>query len=1070
MERIPPLMPHCLDDAPLDEVGHDGARNKDVTETLAKLFIEHANTPANKYRIRIGLFGGLGQGKTSVWKTAAKQIDHDMRKRCYGDWYQTFDTAEHKQDALEHDLDRLLTASRPVILDMVGAILPWLFRLIYLTVITGLLGTFILSTTDILADQSSHLSGVIPKINGITLSPRLLAWIAIIQLVALSSLSIIKAIWAGIGQQWFRDQERKTFFNRTKSRFYFFRRPPWLIIDNLDRASDAQQRAVLRALYKHGHELKFSVLVCMDESRLLLSDPAPESPVELLTKAIQLEIRMPGRVPLDACRLAWQMASTHWPAHTRAECWQTLLADPRIVAGLARGLVLSHAISPRYAKRLLNDTNHLHWQLARQRANNRLTAGSAQLADIQREIASGDDWLAALRVVMLTQAHPALRNDNQQFARVLMANSESAFADFLTKIPNAPAENITLSQKAIRIFAATRHWQPRHGEWLPLVAIAQLPRGLIQEQHETWPATENLAEAPPPFPIFDHTWRCLQAVGNGYGTDLPESLAQDFTTISKKTKWSDIYPAHRHAMMQSLMLAADMYCLLAENAPAALRAVSLLIPWEASPQAYLWTNTLKPATLMQMLWPSLAARSDIGNALNTASASAWLQACNNPDLRLAIASLLPPDLLGREDRLAIAAEPERKKLDEAVANFCSVQPPNPAPARLWPWSNQVGIDKHIGRYWPALSPHDPNLFAKLAEQLNWWREYFVGKLPGGALPASLHYLLFEDPLFYQRLKKNSADGFALFRAFTSLFARPGSTDQWQLDLWQQICSSVKDMNGKRNRLLLKRVALPLDMRWADKSISHNSHDRILIRLLLAASISRMRLIEMALHHTPPSLAAATLLKTHIEQQPWVEKVDDATWLRLFGAWLGESVLDQRSLILVMSERSDNPRYVASRDKIHKYANGRPALVVNAIKTLIAEAQMANRTLTTRRCYLSDAIYLKDNKLPPNVVLDPDTTIALQHCGDNLDQQPKWSTFNEFINDAPTNDPDAYENWLYSGADLVGHGLETESNPQRRYETITRRIGVCLELAPAEVNADLRTDYAEFLRAQSTIFN
>jgi hypothetical protein len=68
--------------------------------------------------------------------------------------------------------------------------------------------------------------------------------------------------------------------------------PDLLIVDNLDRAVAEQQRAFLLALRRNYADLPAAVVVAFDETPLSLSDPNPDTPQELLSKAFITSVRL----------------------------------------------------------------------------------------------------------------------------------------------------------------------------------------------------------------------------------------------------------------------------------------------------------------------------------------------------------------------------------------------------------------------------------------------------------------------------------------------------------------------------------------------------------------------------------------------------------------------------------------------------------------------------------------------------------------------------------------------------------------------------------------------------------
>ena len=108
-----------------------------------------------------------------------------------------------------------------------------------------------------------------------------------------------------------------------------------VIVDDLDRAKVEQQRAFLRAILRFSRQMKFAVVVCMDEAAILASKPDPEAPEELLRKTIQLELHLPDRNREDLIFLVANLCNA---AAARNPGWRTLLRHPQWIGDLVRCL------------------------------------------------------------------------------------------------------------------------------------------------------------------------------------------------------------------------------------------------------------------------------------------------------------------------------------------------------------------------------------------------------------------------------------------------------------------------------------------------------------------------------------------------------------------------------------------------------------------------------------------------------------------------------------------------------------------------------------------------------------
>lgn len=443
---------HFIPDVPLKHfTGEDVPRCEPLANQLAiqlQAFIEKAsdtkNHQAHLIAPRIGVFGGLGQGKTTTIHWALNKAEAHIHTKFlhsgeklfsvskHVEW---FDTAHYNSNDLEHEFDRLLGGLKP-------SKLVWVF--IFILFVTSII-------LIIYAIFDSDSSQFIPKL--------------FLSLIGISGVSAILAVllkpWSywirsglrnmtiGHGEWW--KQGWRLFFNNTKV----------LIIDNLDRASLPQQRAVLRALYKHRDELGYAVIIGFDETRLLDSDPDPESPKELLRKAIHIEARMPVRVLTDTLRLAWMALAEAGKLNSGLH---TLLTHGKTVAALARILELLSSIqqiSPRAAKHVVNNVLFL-------------------ITTVKKEgLSNIDDWRAALRLQALFTALPELRNYGNAL-RLALQNNKLYGLDELMLMITVKNKDIDWEKKQSlvnKIFNATRAYIPADYDWSPWI-VAWATRAL----------------------------------------------------------------------------------------------------------------------------------------------------------------------------------------------------------------------------------------------------------------------------------------------------------------------------------------------------------------------------------------------------------------------------------------------------------------------------------------------------------------------------------------------------------------------------------------------------------------
>lgn len=213
--------------------------------------------------------------------------------------------------------------------------------------------------------------------------------------------------------------------------------PRVVIVDDLDRARVEQQRAFLRAMSRMSHDHGFTVVVCMDESELLRSEPDPESPEQLLRKTLDLELHLPDRTREDVVTLVLSAAQA---ACRLNQAWQAVLAHPQWLGDCVRVLLLcgpAGQVGPRRVRRLFNDVG--------------------QWADALGAVGV-DDWCALLRVDTLYRLAPGLRQQADALRHALENQSVAQVEALLDGLatPPAPAQR----RRVLQAFERTRMMQP----------------------------------------------------------------------------------------------------------------------------------------------------------------------------------------------------------------------------------------------------------------------------------------------------------------------------------------------------------------------------------------------------------------------------------------------------------------------------------------------------------------------------------------------------------------------------------------------------------------------------------
>lgn len=532
---------NLLDDEPLNpaELPQFDQRLAPVIDTLwRKLYpaMQPGATAAQR-GLRIGLFGGLGQGKSSVIRAVRAQLEalrtprQVWRDRLWGSTIAQFDVSHYKAQDLEW---RLLEA---VVWQRVRRNAWWFFGLAAVQLVCGWISSLLWHGWSWMALWDTSLSVIVLWTVGWLLG--IGAWG--LRGLVVSGLSSLSKFWHEVdavlpGKE--LGYTRKDL-RALRLAAWFKASPALVIIDDLDRASVEQQRAVLRAAKRYSGLLDFALLVCMDESALLASEPNPEAPEELLRKVIHLELRLADRGLVDGVLLA-ASCSRQLVQRNGAHPLCKWLAQPLWVAQFSRVLACwPTPVSPRLVKRLLNDTLTLAEQLGVERP---------------------DQLAAALRCQALLQAAPGLHACGDELRRVLERNDGPGFARLLAQLQ--PALKTPRPQAVQQLFERSRALVPWWGDdWRHLVAgmrlnrVASGPQTLLnQAMTSSSPPKWDLCSAPMPagnpsqVPEATTRWqtvrRRLRSVLNGALGRLPPT-AQAPATASGPPPFSASVVLHR---------------------------------------------------------------------------------------------------------------------------------------------------------------------------------------------------------------------------------------------------------------------------------------------------------------------------------------------------------------------------------------------------------------------------------------------------------------------------------------------------------------------------------------------
>ena len=421
-----------LADQPGDYSGVDAARTGDLARRLADRFAAYARGPRSKEDVPqyLGLFGGLGQGKTStvVHAKALAQADGVDPNHFF-----EFDVASHAAAELLNKFDSILAALTGGRRATVG----WLLS-VTVTSLLAVLSLALFATWGI--DDAKLWHKLIAAFSVVFCGG--LAWVTGLHA---HHRKVLQRVFERAGNLYGPMQVAAEAWHWLRRE-----RPRWLIIDNLDRATVGQQCAVLRALHKQRDALRMHVLVCMDTTALLRSTPNPESPGELLRKVIRAEWHMPSRTPSDIWRMAGDNVAVAVRLNQKEFPAIAHIRQVSHIAALARVAYLIGCHSPRGMKHLVNDGLLL---LTATWGFDRVDQGGTHFLN----------WAAALRLQGLWTFAPALRDHGALVAECLTENTPTAFERLLRG-------HCRPLGAALHYLIFTRHLRPIGGDWAPLTS------------------------------------------------------------------------------------------------------------------------------------------------------------------------------------------------------------------------------------------------------------------------------------------------------------------------------------------------------------------------------------------------------------------------------------------------------------------------------------------------------------------------------------------------------------------------------------------------------------------------
>jgi len=224
--------------------------------------------------------------------------------------------------------------------------------------------------------------------------------------------------------------------------------PKLMIVDDLDRATIAQQKAILMSLRRQRPALKSVVLIAFDEEPLLSSMKDQASPNELLTKTFDVSIRLAPLNVQDAADMAVKF--TRRLREINSDCpFAKNMNHPMIVGDLGRVFYLHGNASARFAKKLINNV---------------------YLESYRMRLLEYHDISALIRINGLFEYVPTMESDLDFVAHNLMDGTDD---ELIAVVENRFGESIKEDRKeALRFYLChSRHMKPSHGGWQKILRV-----------------------------------------------------------------------------------------------------------------------------------------------------------------------------------------------------------------------------------------------------------------------------------------------------------------------------------------------------------------------------------------------------------------------------------------------------------------------------------------------------------------------------------------------------------------------------------------------------------------------
>lgn len=843
----PPLY-ICLDDEPYSGAAQHPRTRATVDLLTNKLRHYAAQAKDQRAALRIGLFGGYGQGKSGV----ALAVQETLQQQGYRVW--RLDISDYLPDELEYGFDALIAGRSP-------------FKVALALLFVGLLAAPIFSSTNPSIQTASLL---VTGLAGWTMLKPL--WLGIRRWFYLFGAAGKPAAHSGSKQQYWREH----IASGVKGCFRLS--PDVLIVDDLDRARVEQQKSLLRALYKLSGNLKFAALVCMDETALLHSAPTPDDPAEFLRKVVHFELRLPPREQADFVLTAMEacaQAKTLNPASPLVH----YLENGDFLCALARVLCLLPNPSPRRAKHLLNDVlGRAAWLMAE--ANNEDKAWLYV-----------EDVVAMLRLNGLLELAPELREETLALVDLLETNADSA----MQAVMDARLKDDGRKARARRFFAATRHMQPV-SSWRAL-----LTNGAVRWRNTSPPSLPGLLRPGEDVcgdkAAFYRYCQLLRHFFHGIGYCLDERASKDTPKKGDdKPEFEHLVQRLQNNLNQHRVHAWMVFHTIIAGMNDAVARLRLYRYFQAQTETPLLPNETSMPAALYRLWLADAEALALLGTDELHHCLERLQAINDAAY-YAIVGLLPVERTSWGLAQAVVLFPAGIEARDAVrtrrwlGRVAMLDPSIQYGTKLepLPLAEEAVRGERLSSWWPAIAfCADPELNLELLrQQLSLWRQDGLG---WQGAPAALQVECWRLGRLQQLMAATSVA--AVLRVLHVLLQTPEG--HWDTTLWQMLCvghvaesqalleNSIIDVENLTRQELHTLMLLLAGLESMEGDLSNSSEIMYQFHAVNQHHISDITLLRVLLE---PKFSGFWL-KADINQlqvllkQEVYEKLGDTVWREL----------------------------------------------------------------------------------------------------------------------------------------------------------------------------------------------